>query len=68
MGFGIKLYEICESSNGHCCYFEMLMGRNKTISENGATYDFVMQLMTYYLNKGNKLYTDKYYSKPHFNQ
>ena len=62
--FGIKLYEICDSSNGYCCNFEMYMGRNKTISENGATYDLVMRLMTPYLNKGYKLYTDNYYSSP----
>ena len=62
--FGIKLYEICDSSNGYCCNFEMYMGRNKTISENAATYDLVMRLMTPYLNKGYKLYTDNYYSSP----
>ena len=62
--FGIKMYEICDSNNGYCSNFEMYMGKNRSISSKGATYDLVMRLMAPYLNKGYKLYTDNYYSSP----
>ncbi|XP_070576771.1 piggyBac transposable element-derived protein 4-like [Ptychodera flava] len=63
--YGFKAYEVCDSSNGYCCKFELYTVRSdETTSGKGKTYDLVMGLMDGYLRKGHVLYVDNYYTSP----
>ena len=44
--YGVKSYQLCDSSNGYCCRFEIYTGVNQEPpSAKGKTYDLVMRLM-----------------------
>ena len=61
--YGVKSYQLCDSSNGYCCKFEIYTGENQDPpSAKGKTYDLVMRLMQPYLNAGHCLYVDNYYT------
>ena len=63
--YGLKSYELCDSSNAYCCIFKLYTGKDDTpVSAHGKTYDLVMELMESYINKGHILYVDNYYSSP----
>ena len=63
--YGVKSYQLCDSSNGYCCRFEIYTGVNQEPpSAKGKTYDLVMRLMQPYLNVGRCLYVDNYYTSP----
>jgi len=62
--FGVKLFMLCDSSNGYCPRFEIYHGTSTQPSEKGKIYDLVMRLMDPYLGKGHKLYVDNYYTSP----
>ena len=63
--YGVKSYQLCDSSNGYCCMFEIYTGVNPDLpSAKGKTYDLVMRLMQPYLNVGRCLYVDNYYTSP----
>ncbi|XP_022802105.1 piggyBac transposable element-derived protein 4-like [Stylophora pistillata] len=63
--YGVKSYQLCDSSNGYCCRFEIYTGVNpEPPSAKGKTYDLVMRLMQPYLNVGRCLYVDNYYTSP----
>ena len=63
--YGVKSYQLCDSSNGYCCKFEIYTGGNQDPpSAKGKTYDPVMRLMQPYLNAGRCLYVDNYYTSP----
>ena len=57
--FGVKLFMLCDSSNGYCSRFEIYHG-----SPKGKIYDLVMRLVKPYLKKGHKLFVDNYYTSP----
>ena len=43
---GVKSYQLCDSSNGYCCRFEIYTGVNQEPpSAKGKTYNLVMRLM-----------------------
>lgn len=62
--FGVKLFMLCDSTNGYCSRFEMYHGSQETQSDKGKIYDLVMRLINPYLGKGHKLYVDNYYTSP----
>ncbi|XP_062570286.1 piggyBac transposable element-derived protein 4-like [Saccostrea cucullata] len=62
--FGVKLFMLCDSSNGYCSRFEMYHGTQENVSNKGKIYDLVMRLMNPYLGKGHKLYVDNFYTSP----
>lgn len=62
--FGVKLFMLCDSSNGYCSRFEMYHGSQENQSDKGKIYDLVMRLITPYLGRGHKLYVDNYYMSP----
>ena len=63
--FGVKLFMLCDSSNGYCSRFEIYHGaNNENPSPKGKIYDLVMRLIVPYLKKGHKLYVDNYYTSP----
>ena len=42
--YGVKSYQLCDSSNGYCCKFEIYTGGNQDPpSAKGETYDPVLQ-------------------------
>lgn len=62
---GVKSYQLCDSSNGCCCMFEINTGVNPDPpSAKGKTYNIVIRLMQPYLNVGRCLYVDNYYTSP----
>jgi hypothetical protein len=51
--------------NGYCSKFKLYTGKSEVpASENGATYDLVMDMMRGYFGQGYILYMDNYYSSP----
>ena len=63
--YGVKSYQLCDSSNGYCCMFEIYTGVDPNPpSAKGKTYDLVMRLMQPYINVGRCLYVDNYYTSP----
>ena len=62
--YGVKTFEVCDSSNGYCCQLELYTGAVEEVSPKGKIYDLVMRLMNSYLNKGHHLYVDNYYTSP----
>ena len=62
--YGLKMYELCDSSNAYCCKLELYTGKTNEESVRGKTHDLVMRLMQPYLHKGHTLYVDNYYSSP----
>ena len=61
---GVKSYQLCDSSNGYCCMFEIYTGVTGPPSVKGKTCDLVMRLMQPYLNVGGCLFVDNYYTLP----
>ena len=59
--WGIKLYELCESSSGYVHTKEVHGGANNV---SYASDQVVLRLMAPLVNKGHALYTDNYYSSP----
>jgi len=59
--WGIKFYEVCESSSGYVWDFEVYCG-DTTLSNRPV--DVCMRLMEPLLGKGYVLYTDNYYTCP----
>ena len=66
--YGLKAYMLCDATNGYCCRFELYMytGIKKptTLSEHGATYDIVMDLLRGRFGLGYVVFCDNYYSSP----
>ena len=63
--YGMKAYELCDSSNGYCSQFELYVGKGiAEPSQYGKTYDLVMGMLEPFLNKGYTLFTDNYYTSP----
>lgn len=63
--YGLKAYVLCDSENAYCLRFKLYTGKKSVQpSENGATYDLIMDLMRNYFEKGHILYCDNYYSSP----
>ncbi|CAC5395839.1 unnamed protein product [Mytilus coruscus] len=62
--FGVKLFMLCDSSNGYCSRLEIYYATDQNPSPKEKIYDLVMRLMQPYLNKGHKLYVDNYYTSP----
>ena len=62
--FGVKLFMLCDSSNGYCSQVEIYHGTSENPSQKGKIYDLVMRLIRPYLGKGHKLFVDNYYTSP----
>ena len=62
--FGVKLFMLCDSSNGYCSRFEIYHGSDNNPSPKGKIYDLVTRLVKPYLKKGHKLFVDNYYTSP----
>lgn len=63
--YGVKSYQLCDSENGFCCRFELYTeASDLPASAKGKTYDLVMRLMQPYLNEGQCLFVDNYYTSP----
>lgn len=55
--YGLKAYVLCDSENAYCLRFKLYTGKKSVQpSENGATYDLIMDLMRNYFEKGHILY------------
>jgi len=56
---------ICDATNGYCTRFRLYTGRSEVpVSEFGATYDLVMDMLRGYFGQGYIIYMDNYYSSP----
>ena len=63
--YGLKAYVLCDADNAYCLKFKLYTGKQSVApSENGATYDLVMDLMRNHFDKGHVLYCDNYYTSP----
>ncbi len=62
--WGCKLFVICDSKTRYTCDFIIYAGKSERVTDNGLTYDVVMQLMDLCLGKGYKLFVDNFYSSP----
>ncbi|KAL8567877.1 hypothetical protein ACOMHN_058999 [Nucella lapillus] len=66
--FGIKLWCVCDSTNGYTSLFEVFKGRNPAANAepHGMTYALVMRLLTAcdFLHRGHHLAVDNYFSSP----
>ena len=68
--FGIKTFELCESSTGYLWSFIIYTGKDTIISSplseslNNKTSELVMQLVNPLLGKGYTLWMDNYYNSP----
>ncbi|XP_069461272.1 piggyBac transposable element-derived protein 4-like [Ambystoma mexicanum] len=63
--FGIKKFEVCDSSNSYILHVDLYAGRDKTTGcEKGFVYNKVMSLLKScdLLNKGYHLMTNNYYT------
>ena len=54
--YGIKVYALCDSSNGYLLNFDVYCGKGPNIKER------VLSLTEKYLNKGHVLYMDNFYN------
>ena len=61
--YGIKTFELCDSTNGYCCSFGET--GNQTVSKYGKTYDLVMSLLQNYKKQGYIVYMDNFYTSPY---
>ena len=61
--FGIKIFELCDSTTAYCCNLELYTGKQET-SDRGATFDIVNRLISPYLGCGRILYVDNFYTSP----
>ena len=66
--FGIKLYELCESSSGYIWNMLIYTGKDTPFDEDYAKFGMatrcVMTLMKELLNKGYCLFVDNFYMSP----
>ena len=62
--YGIKSYQLCDSSNAYCLKYELYTGVVEHQSGRGKTYDVVMRLLEGYLHSGRVLYVDNFYTSP----
>ena len=60
--FHVKAYVLAEAESGYVSRFEIYTGKQQEISENGATYDAVMNVVSEHLNAGYFIFMDNYYS------
>ena len=61
--FGIKVFELCDSSTAYCCNLEFYTGKQES-SPHGATFDIVRRLISPYIGCGRTLYVDNFYTSP----
>ena len=61
--FGIKVFELCDSSTAYCCNLEFYTGKQES-SPYGATFDIVRRLISPYIGCGRTLYVDNFYTSP----
>ncbi len=64
--WGVKLWVLADSDNGHTVDFNIYIGKDaaQETSEHGLGYDVVMKLMEPYLGQGYHLYLDNFYTSP----
>ncbi|GFR80383.1 PiggyBac transposable element-derived protein 4 [Elysia marginata] len=59
--WGIKFYELCESSSGYVWSFKIMSGE---VNVSNKPFDVVHRLIHPLLNSGHCLYVDNYYCNP----
>lgn len=65
--YGLKVYVLCDLENVYCLRFKLYIGKKFVqLLENGVIYDFIMDLMRNYFEKGYIFYCDNYYSLSRF--
>ena len=63
--YGVKSYQLCDSSNGFCCRFEIYTSvSTDPPNAYGKTYGLVRRLIQPYLNVGRCLFVDNCYTSP----
>lgn len=63
--FGVKIYELCESSSGYAIDWQIYTGKTDAAQEHGHTYRVVFDLLGERLqNLGYRVYVDRYYTSP----
>ena len=66
--FGIKLWCVCDSTNGYTTHFEIYKGREPQVPQHprGFTYGLVMRLLTEadLLDRGHHLGVDNFFTSP----
>ena len=61
--FGIKVFELCDSSSAYCCKLDFYTYKRKS-SPRGATFDVIEGLISPYLDCGWTLYVDNDFTSP----
>ncbi|KAK3784705.1 hypothetical protein RRG08_032160 [Elysia crispata] len=59
--FGIKVFELCDSSTAYCCNLEFYTGKQES-SPHGAIFYIVRRLISPYIGCGRTLYVDNFYT------
>ena len=61
--WGIKCWEICDSSNGYCLDFDVYTGTtHSNPSRFGVGYDVISSLSMQYLHKKHSIYFDRFFT------
>ena len=61
--YGIKVFKLCDSSNGYCCNLEFYT-EEREASEHGTSFYVVNRLMEPYVGCGRTLFVDGQYTSP----
>lgn len=61
--WGVKVWVVCDAEVHYCLNFEIYTGGT---GEKGLSFNVVNQLMSRYLEKGHRLYTDNFYTPPSY--
>ena len=67
--FGIKTYELYDSTNSYCLVFVLYIGQTNVappFSKHGKMHSLVISLLERYTGKGYIVYMDNKYSSPYF--
>lgn len=63
--FGLKLWNLCESSTGYTLNADLYPGRSARHSAKGLGYDVCFKLMDPYFGVGHYLYVDNFFTSIH---
>ena len=60
--FGIKVWEVCDSTSGFCLDFDIYTGKSSNVGEHGLGYDVTTRLVSQYYGKNHHVYIDRFFS------
>ena len=62
--WGVKVWELCDSTSGYCTNFQIYTGRSQGQAEHGLGYRVVMDLTEPYHHRNHHMYFDRFFSSP----